>query len=373
MRVLHVHSGNIFGGVERMLQALAPACAGTTPVHSSFALCFDGLVAETLAGSGAKVYPLGVVRARRLGEVRRARRALRQLLAGERWDVAVVHSAWSQALFGPPVLEAGLPLVRWLHAPQPGPMWLETWASRSRPALVLCNSRYTMSAVGGRFGATPMEVRYPPLPVRTVDPGARAAVRAELGTDPHTIVVILAARLEEGKGHAILLDALSRTGSPRWQAWIAGGVQDPAERSYLDRLREQARGAGIPDRVRFLGQRSDVPALFAAADIYCQPNSAPDSFGLSFVEALAAGLPVITTRLGAASEIITDSCGVLVAEGAVGAVADALRLLIDRDDQRRAMSAAARIRSREFCDGSRSIERLAAQLTRAMSRSLALT
>ena len=52
-----------------------------------------------------------------------------------------------------------------------------------------------------------------------------------------------------------------------------------------------------------------------AADIHCQPNTAPEPFGLVFVEALYAGLPVVTTALGGALEILTDACGVLVPAG----------------------------------------------------------
>ena len=67
--------------------------------------------------------------------------------------------------------------------------------------------------------------------------------------------------------------------------------------------------------MRFLGERRDVAACMRAADIHCQPNTAPEPFGLAFVEALYAGLPVVTTALGGALEILTDACGVLVPAG----------------------------------------------------------
>ena len=68
--------------------------------------------------------------------------------------------------------------------------------------------------------------------------------------------------------------------------------------------------------MRWLGQRRDVPELLAAADIYCQPNVGAEPFGIVFVEALYTGLPVVTTALGGALEIIDASCGVLVPPGA---------------------------------------------------------
>lgn len=375
MHVLHVHSGNLFGGVERMMQALAPAAAGLSPVRSSFALCFEGGVSEALRAAQAEVHVLGAVRARRPDEIRRARRSLRPLLNGPRPDVALVHSAWSQAIFGPTILKSGTPLVRWLHAPAPGPVWMETWAARSQPALVLCNSRYTLENAGKRFGNSPLTVQYPATLAPPLHSARRGALRAELGTRPDAVVIVLAARLEEGKGHAPLIDALARLRSRRWEAWIAGGVQQRSEQAYLEDLCARAVAAAVSDRVRFLGQRSDVADLLTAADIYCQPNTAPDSFGLSFVEALAAGLPVITTRLGAAPEILDESCGVLIEPDAPERVstslAAALDSLIERGDERERMGAAARLRASAFCDLAGSTSRLADHLSRIVTPSLA--
>ena len=75
-----------------------------------------------------------------------------------------------------------------------------------------------------------------------------------------------------------------------------GGAQRSHEAVYLAELRQAADRAGIGDRVRFLGQRTDVPDLLAAADVFCQPNTGPEPFGIAFVEALYAGLPVVTRR-----------------------------------------------------------------------------
>jgi hypothetical protein len=181
---------------------LSPAVAGCAPVHSSFALCFEGQVADTLRAANADVHLLRAVRARRPDEVRGARHRLREVLLDVQPHVAIVHSAWSQAIFGRTVLNSEIPLVRWLHAPQPGPVWLEAWASRSQPALVLCNSRYTLDNVGGRFGTVPTVVQYPPCTMTASAPDARHAVRADIGARQDAVVVMMAARLESGRGTA---------------------------------------------------------------------------------------------------------------------------------------------------------------------------
>src|SRR5439155_14055714 len=98
MKVLHVHSGNLYGGVETMLVTLArhrKLCADMEP---HFALCFDGRLNRELTASGAAVYPLGAVRISRPHSIWRARRRLREVLEHQ-FDVAICHSAWSQAIF----------------------------------------------------------------------------------------------------------------------------------------------------------------------------------------------------------------------------------------------------------------------------------
>lgn len=103
-------------------------------------------------------------------------------------------------------------------------------------------------------------------------------------------------------------------------------------------------------RVRMLGERDDVTRLMAAADIYCQPNTSPEPFGIAFVEALAAAVPVVTTAMGGAIEIVDDSCGVLVTDPSPARFAAALQGLIDAPASRAALSAAGPARARSISD-----------------------
>jgi glycosyltransferase involved in cell wall biosynthesis len=119
--------------------------------------------------------------------------------------------------------------------------------------------------------------------------------------------------------------------------------------------------------VRFAGHRRDIPRLLAAADVVCHPNEAPESFGLSFVEGLAASRPVIATRMGGAVEVIDDSCGVLV-EPIVPAVASALEGLL-RDPARCAeLGAHGPARATELCDPRNNLSNLLALLRSEVSR-----
>ncbi|MET0648722.1 MAG: glycosyltransferase, partial [Pyrinomonadaceae bacterium] len=99
MRVLHVHSGNLYGGVETMLSTVArrrDACPGMEP---HFALCFEGRLSEELEASRARVHHLPDVRVSRPATVMRARKALAALLRDEKFDVVICHSSWSHAIF----------------------------------------------------------------------------------------------------------------------------------------------------------------------------------------------------------------------------------------------------------------------------------
>jgi glycosyltransferase involved in cell wall biosynthesis len=115
-------------------------------------------------------------------------------------------------------------------------------------------------------------------------------------------------------------------------------------------LKKRASRLGIGGRIRFLNERSDVARLMAAADIYCQPNTHPDSFGITFIEALYAELPVVTTSLGGACEILNDSCGVLVRPGDVSALAEALQRLIRDRTERHKLGRSGPKRARDLCD-----------------------
>jgi glycosyltransferase involved in cell wall biosynthesis len=149
------------------------------------------------------------------------------------------------------------------------------------------------------------------------------------------------------------LDALARVRArQRWVLWIAGGAQRPAEARYLDELRERVAQLHLTESVKFLGERADVPQLLAAADIFCQTNLEPEPLGLSIVEALSAGLPVVTTRAGGPAEFLDPSCAVLVDEQDPNLLATQLARLVEDEEGRRVMGKHARhLYEREFEPG----------------------
>jgi glycosyltransferase involved in cell wall biosynthesis len=159
---------------------------------------------------------------------------------------------------------------------------------------------------------------------------------------------------------------------PAWTYWIVGGPQRASDERLLRELQQAARDAGIEGRVRFTGERRDVADLLRAADIYVQPNDGPEAFGLSLVEAMAAGLPVVTSSIGGACEIVDDSCGALVPPGDATALASELRRLALVDGLRDAKGRAARRRPDVLCNVPRQLARIHEILAGAASRRLAM-
>ena len=130
------------------------------------------------------------------------------------------------------------------------------------------------------------------------------------------VVIIQVSRMEPLKGQRVCLEALAQLrDDPGWTCWQVGGAQRPAEQRYLEELRAICDRLGISGRVKFLGQRSDIRELLARADIFCQPNLQPEAFGLTFIEALAAGLPVVGSAVGGTAEIVDERCGILTPAG----------------------------------------------------------
>ncbi len=332
MRVLHVSSGNLYGGVETALIALARARNSCPAMQQEFALSFEGRLSRELAESGATVHQLGEVRTRKPWTIWSARANLRRLLAEHTFDVVICHMAWPMAMFGKTARQSGSRLAFWAHDAAKGKHWLERWARRVSPDAVIANSRFTAGSMPLLFPTAPSKVIYCPVmssPESTAQQG-RADVRRALGASEDTVAIIQVSRMEAWKGHHLQLDALAKLKDhPRWICWIVGGAQRPSEHEYVHEIQEKAIRLGLGDRVRFLGQRSDVPSLLAAADIFSQPNLGAEPFGIVFIEALAASLPVVTTAMGGPQEIIDESCGIVVPPGDVDLLAASLRRLID--------------------------------------------
>ena len=162
-------------------------------------------------------------------------------------------------------------------------------------------------------------------------------------------IVTTVSVLREGKGVEVLLRAFEMADS--WQLTAGGGDPSAVSRqpsAYLLIIgdgpkREEWQSLAKNDRIRWAGFRRDVDGLLPGCDVFVLA-SFEDAFPTVLLEAMAAGLPVVASRVGGIPEI-TDE--VLVPPGDPEALANAIRDLLANDERRQAMGEAARKRARE--------------------------
>jgi glycosyltransferase involved in cell wall biosynthesis len=370
MRVLHVYSGNLYGGIERLLVTLWGCQRYAPGLESEFAICFEGRLVDELRAAGATVHLLGAVRTSRPWTVLAARRRFADLLRRKQYDVAVYHSFWPHAMFAGVARAVGLPVVFWLHGQTTGKHWTERWAARTRPDSLISVSNTTAQTARLVFADVEPSVIYAPLSAPpTFTREDRAACRAELDTPDDAVVIIQVSRMEPCKGHDLHVEALGRLrDDPKWICWMVGGAQRPEELAIESAMKKRVVDLGIEHRVRFLGQRRDVARLLGAADIYCQPNRGPEGFSIAFVEACLANLPLVSTAMGGALEIVNERTGVLVPPDNVEALAATLRQLIEDDGIRRRLGDGAQHQIRSMCDPATQMRKLFDLLNAAAQR-----
>ncbi len=170
-----------------------------------------------------------------------------------------------------------------------------------------------------------------------LEPEVRAARRAELGIGPDDCVLICVARFAPQKRHDLLLESFAKARAelsadePELRLLLVGG--DPFG-DGRPRAEAEAEKHGPGEAALFLGIRRDVPDLYGLADVFVM-YSEWEGLGLVFLEAMAAGLPVVATSVSAVPEVIVDGItGSLVAFGDTDSMAAAF-VALARDPARR--------------------------------------
>ena len=280
----------------------------------------------------APMRPLRDLRA--LGEVLATLRKLQpDLLTAHGAKVGILGRLASRSL--------GVPLVVTVHgwACAPGTPPVQAAVSRGLERLIgsLATRIITVSDFDRRFG---IEARLAPenrlVTVHNGMPDIASSLRAEPGRTPPRMIMI--GRFEPQKDHATLLRALAELQAHAWELDLVG---DGLLRPEMEAL---AASLGIAERVRFLGQRTDVERLLAQAQVGVLVSKW-EGFPLSILEAMRAGLPVVASRVGGVDEAVQDGhTGFVVPRENVGELRDRLGGVLQSSELRTQLGASGRQR-----------------------------
>lgn len=173
----------------------------------------------------------------------------------------------------------------------------------------------------------------------------RKALRAKLGLDPDALIVGCFGRIREQKGTDLFVDAMIRLlpKHPDAQGIIMGGVT-PQHQAFVDGLKAKIEAAGLSDRLRILPEDKgfSIAPWFQASDIYIAPQRW-EGFGLTPLEAMSCGVPVVATRAGAFEDLVVPGeTGFLVEIEDLNAMIEATDKIMSDADLRQSMADAAR-------------------------------
>ncbi len=282
--------------------------------------------------------------------------ALRRWLRHNPCDVINSHSStdtWLAALACRTLAKAP-PLVRTRHISAPVPdnassRWLYNSATRFIATTGEKLREQLMREV--HVHANRVESVPTGIDLARFCPGDRAASRVALDLPVDVFIVGIVATLRSWKGHRYLIEAVQDLKDVHLV--IAG---DGPQRAALE---AQVESLGLKDRVRFAGNQKDVPPWLQAFDIFVLPSYANEGVPQALMQAMACGLPVISTPVGSIDEIVEDgNTGLMVMPQDVVTLRTAIARLKDDAALRNRLGNAALARARERFSADQMVARM---------------
>lgn len=349
MRVLWVIKGLGAGGAERLLVWAAQTHDRRwVSIDVAYVVGRKDALVEELRDAGVEVRWLGDAEAGSAAWPRR----LRGLVRSGDYDIVHVHS---------PLVAAVVRLfcLPWGRARRPVLVYTEhnVWSSYRRAtrwlnalSFVRDDAHIAVSRAVRDSIWAPLRrgvrviVHGIPLDAARANAVHRDDVRAELGVGPEQVLVGTVANLRREKGYPELLEAarmvLDGDRPVTFLAMGQGPMEDEISRMHAD--------YGLGEGMRLLGYRPDVLRVLSACDLFALA-SLHEGYPVAVMEALALGLPIVSTAVGGVPEAVRDGIeGRLVAPGDARALAEALGAVIADGSVRREMAAAAAARARQY-------------------------
>ncbi|HEU4685238.1 MAG TPA: glycosyltransferase [Nitrospira sp.] len=348
IRIVHVISNLDVGGAEVMLTQLVTRMDSGRFHNTVISLTDRGQLGDRIESCGISVHCLGMKRGRPdmsslptlVRSLRQARPAIIQSWLYHADLISLLATRFVQSTRLVWNVRCSDMQLKYYPFQTRCVRRMLSWCSKI-PAAVVTNSE-AGKRVHEHIGYRPRRWAYIPNGFDTnrfrPDPVASKKLRQMLGVPNDAKLVALVARCDPMKDHATFLAAAREiiARRPHVQFVLAG--------KYTELLRAKVMEFGLEKHVHLLGLRHDVDYLFAGVDVACLSSAFGEGFSNVLGEAMACGVPCVTTDVGDARAIIGNT-GLVVPPRDPGALASAVVNLIDRDaETRAALGSAARAR-----------------------------
>lgn len=344
MNIVHVVENLAIGGLERVVLSLATWQRRRGDAVRIVCLFDEGALSAQARTAGIEVQAMGKHSARNL----RALQSLRAALRGKSVDVLHTHNAMAHYYAVAAALGLGIArIVNTRHsmgAPQGTRVEYLYRLAALRADAVVFVSLASFAHFVRQAGVVPARKAHviangvELTVIAERQDALRRAMLSRLGRPDETMLIGTVGRLAPVKDHATLLLAMQRLRQSGHAVDLVV-VGDGVKRQQLS---AQARTLQIDEHVHFLGMRDDVHSLLRSFDVFAQ-SSISEGYSLTLVEAAAAGLPIVATRVGGNAEIVaTGVNGLLVEPRDAGALANAIGKLLGDEALRLRMGHAGR-------------------------------
>jgi glycosyltransferase involved in cell wall biosynthesis len=332
MKILHTESSLGWGGQE--IRVLTEARGVARRGHTvAIAAPAEARIYAAAADYGIERVALPIGRKNLRGLA-----AMRGALGRTRYDVIDTHSSTDSwlATLACRFLKQRPAIVRTRHISAPLPRNAATrWLYGQAAHTVTTGEKLRLQVIA-EAALDPARVTSIPtgIDLERFRPGDRVQARARLDLPLDATIVGIVATLRSWKGHAFLLEACAGIGDV-----LLVIVGDGPQRGALE---QKARDSGVASRVRFAGNQADVAPWMQALDLFCLPSYANEGVPQALAQAMACGLPVISTPVGSIEELVADGrTGVIVPPSDARALRGAIEALLADEPRRRALGAAA--------------------------------
>lgn len=284
-----------------------------------------------------------------------------RLIKAQRVDVVNTHSGHDSILGGLAGRLAGIKVVRTRHLALPITSKL-TYSVL--PHHVVSVSNFVRSyLIDAGIPEQQVSTVYTGVDPEQLKVDGEPSLRRELGLPDSAKLVLTVAIMRTEKGHRFTIQAAPRILAACPDTYFIFAGDGP----LFDELKGQVAAAGLADRIRFLGLRRDIANVLASCDLFLLPTE-QEALGTAFIEAMAMGLPVVTTTVGGIVDIVEEGqTGYLVPPRDLEVLADRLgRLQADRELRLR-MGEAGRRRAEALFDN----EKLSHTVVETMKRAVA--